>query len=68
MPMETAHSSSAFGIGGEQCTTSCCGTDVTMNETSREVNHKFLYFSNVLYILFSVVILVVGASNLGSTE
>jgi hypothetical protein len=39
-----------------------------MNETSRSQNHKFLYGTNSLYIVFSLVILGVGANTEGKTE
>jgi len=60
--------SKAFGIGTERCTTNCFGNEITMNETSRSQNHKFLYLTNSLYIFFSVAILAVGSVNLDSEQ
>ena len=39
-----------------------------MTETSREQNHKFLYATNGLYIVFSIIILASAASALDNTE
>ncbi|GMH48609.1 hypothetical protein TL16_g00329 [Triparma laevis f. inornata] len=55
-------------IGSEICITKCCGTDVTCNETSREWNHKWLYFSNVVYVVFALIIIVVGSTNLAESQ
>ncbi|GMH81930.1 hypothetical protein TrST_g5840 [Triparma strigata] len=54
--------------GSEKCITKCCGNDVTCNETSREWNHKWLYFSNALYIIFAIVVIASGIANLTAIQ
>mmetsp|Transcript_13429 Transcript_13429/g.26680 ORF Transcript_13429/g.26680 Transcript_13429/m.26680 type:complete len:261 (-) Transcript_13429:49-831(-) len=51
-------------IGSETCVTNCCGTDITCNETSRTQNHKFLYFTGLLYVVIAIVVITIGSQNL----
>lgn len=55
-------------IGNEKCTTICCGKEITMNETSRETNHKFLYGVNFIYFIFGIIMIALAAANLVSSQ
>ena len=55
-------------IGSERCVTNCCGTDITCNETSRTQNHNFLYFTNLVYLVFAFVLVISSEIQLADTH
>jgi len=55
-------------IGAEKCTTVCCGQEISMNETTRETNNKFLYVVNFTFAILGIILVALGVSNLVSYQ